>query len=411
MLVKIIALVALFALPLSAWAEFSNASVTQSGRITLATARWQGDKTDLPPAAIVEEVLEGPWNLAESTLPDDATLVSRNANSTRATLRALTLVQKPGQSITRRLVLPLGTRYQMRVLLPFVSGCDTRYQFRLPLGLQGKARKLTVRFGNSQALCTTQVFGQSDAAPAGIRYAPAAFGDGQLLRFVTKATDDQGREFSDEDWFLVYHRGGQARGFSFPLLAGTDEAMDSEGVPENGVRDLFLRQLREATTVTFALHGSPAAVAPTLSQSDPQKITASEMAVQSGRRGWRPPLQLVFADSCSTLAGGAREIPQALGIEDNTLGRAYVGFDAPAVVDGRCAQLFWETLRAGKTVREAVAVAQSYYDAHNVLDGKPYPATLRIVGDPEARLNRLKTAVNSEGSWWELLTVSSGVAP
>ncbi|MGC4042411.1 MAG: hypothetical protein QM758_01250 [Armatimonas sp.] len=403
---KIVALVVLFALALSARAEFSAASITRTGRVTMATVRWSGERADLPPAAIVEEVLEGPWNLSESALPDDATLVSHIAGSTRATLRALTVIEKPGQVITRKLALPLGTHYRMRILLPFVSGCDTRYDFHLPEGVRGGAREFSVRLADGLSLCETKMFGQR-GAPTGIRYAPAALADGQLIRFVTRATDEQGCTFTDEDWFLVYQRGGQARGFSLPLLAGAGEGRDSEAVPENGVRDLFLRQLREATTLTFALHGSPNAVAPTLSLSDPQKVTAAEMALQSERRGWRPPLQLVFADSCSTLAEGARAIPTALGIQDSTPGRAYVGFDAPAVVDGHCARLFWETLRAGKTVREAVAEAQRYYDAHNVLDGKTYPAILRIVGDPEARLNRLKATNSNAAGWWELVTASS----
>jgi hypothetical protein len=406
MITRLTAWAALMFLALCARAEFSAPAVALAGRVTVATARWEGDDADLPPAAIVEETLEGPWNLSEGALPDDATPVSRVAGVTRTRIRALTVVERPGRAITRRLALPPGTRYQMRVLLPFVSGCDTQYPFRLPAGLRGRARALSVHFGDALPLCETHAFGEP-GAPTGIRYAPAALGDGRLVRFVTTATDEQGRTFTDEDWFLTYQRGGQARGFSLPLLAGTTETR-ARATPASGVRALFLRQLREATTLTFALHGSPDAVAPTLSRTDPQTVTAAEMAVQSRRRGWRPPLQLVFADSCSTLANGARAIPDALGISDGTPGRAYVGFDAPAVVDGRCARLFWETLRAGKTVREAVSIAQSYYDTHNTLEGRAYPATLRIVGDPEARLSGLRAAPGTD--WWELMRTGYPIA-
>jgi hypothetical protein len=397
------------ALTLTARAQFSAPTLTRAGRVLTATARWEGDLADLPPAAIVEEVLEGPWNLSESALPDDATPVSRVANSTRATIRALTLIESPGKLVTRRLALPPGTRYTLRVRLPFVAGCDVRYAFRLPIGMTGRAQRFCVRLGDALPLCETDAFGLP-GAPIGIRYAPAALGDGRLVRFIIEATDVQGREFTDEDWFLVYQRGGQTRGFSLPLLAGTTKALAGRGptptdAPESGIREAFLRQLREATTFTFALHGAPDAVAPTLRRDDPQLISAAEMAVQSARRSWRPPLQLVFADSCSTLAGGARAIPAALGITDATPGRAYVGFDAPAVVDGKVARLFWEAMRAGKTVREAVLVAQRYYDAHCFLDGKAYPAALKIVGDPEARLSRLKSS--QSGDWWELIRSDS----
>ncbi len=385
---------------LGARAEYATPQLARQGKVTTASARWAGEPGDLPPAAILEETLTGPWNLSESALPDDATPVARVAGVTRTTLRALTLLESPGRVVTRKVALPPGTSYSLRVLLPFVTGCDVRYKFHLPTGFVGRPEKLAVRLGDGPTLCETKRFGQPEG-PHGIRYAPSALGDGRLLRFVTRATNDDGRVFTDEDWFVVYQRSGQTRGFTLPVAAGAERVSTSPGSPSLGIRDGFLRQLREATTLSFALHGSPTALAPTLRFDDPQKVTTTEMARESGRRSWRPPLQLVFGDSCSTLASGARAIPEALGITDATPGRAYVGFDAPAVVDGKTAWLFWDALRAGKTVREATQSAQSYYDSHNFLDGKTYPATLRIVGDPEVRLGYLQSAPSAD--WWELI--------
>jgi hypothetical protein len=371
---------------LSARAEYSAPRLMYQGKRITAQSQWVGEPGDLPPAAILEETLTGPWNLSESALPDDATPVARVAGVTRTTLRALTLLENPGQRVTRTVALPPGTRYSLRVLLPFVGDGEVRYKFRLPTGFVGQVKKLSVGPGDDSAFfCETERFGDP-TAPRGIRYAPPTLSDGKLVRFVTRATNDDGRIFTDEDWFVLYQKRGQTHGFTLPQAAGTEQTQRLPASKNTKIRDGFLRQIREATTLSFALHGSPTALAPTLRSDDPQKITVSEMARASGRRTWRPPLQLVFGDSCSTLAGGARAIPEALGITDSMPGRAYVGFDAPAVVDGRTAGVFWDALRAGKTVREATSSAQSYYDAHHFLDGKTYPATLRIVGDPEARL-------------------------
>lgn len=382
--------------------QYAAPTLAASAHCLIATAKWEGDDADIPPAAIVEETLDGPRDLDDAVLPDDATPVSRVASGNRVRLRALTLVEKPGKRISRKLTLPTGTRYSLRILLPFVGGGEARYGFRLPEGFSGNLKTLTVRLGDGKTLCETGRFG-AGGAPSGVRYAPAALGDGKLVRFVTTATNDKGQKFADEDWFVTYARSGQARGFSLPLLAGTvraqSDAPSSVAPAEAGLRDALLRHTREATTLTFALHGCPDALAPTLRWDDPQKVTASELATQTARRGWRPPLQLVFADACSTLADGARAIPGALGIKDGDRGRAYVGFDAPAVVDGNTARLFWEALRDGKTVREATGEAQAYYDAHNALGGVTYPALLHIVGDPDARLSRLPGVAPSEGGF------------
>ena len=388
--------------------QYAAPVLARSASCLTATAHWEGDPADLPPAALAEETLDGPRTLVDSAFPDDATPVNRTIAATgRVRLRALTLLSKPGATLTRKLSLPKGTRYSLRILLPFVAGCEARYGFRLPEGFSGNLKTLSVRLGDGKTLCETGSFG-TNGAPSGVRYAPAALGDGILVRFVTTAVNAAGQKFTDEDWFVTYARSGQARGFSLPLLAGTVRAQ--QGAPalpdsaDSGLRDALLRHCREATTLTFALHGCPDALAPTLRWDDPQKVTAAELSAQTARRGWRPPLQLVFADACSTLEGGARTLPTALGIRDGgDPGRAYVGFDAPAVVDGNAARLFWEALREGKTVREATAEAQSYYDAHNTLDGAAYPATLKIVGDPQARLSRLPGLAASDGGF-ELTT-------
>ena len=131
--------------------------------------------------------------------------------------------------------------------------------------------------------------------------------------------------------------------------------------------------------------------------NNPNTTTTGEVAAVVSIRKI-PPINVVYAYSCDTCAGGATGWATAFGIGADAVDRAYVGFDATATFTNgvNASNSFWATLKAGKTVKMAMDIAQIAYTGQG-----NNGANLVLIGDPDTTL--FKNIYKHVGTAWFVL--------
>ena len=138
-----------------------------------------------------------------------------------------------------------------------------------------------------------------------------------------------------------------------------------------------------ATAILINVHGSPTVFSDsTVFNNNPNTATTGEVAAVVSIRKI-PPINVVYAYSCDTCAGGSTGWATAFGIGADAVGRAYVGFDKTAAFRNgvNATNSFWATLKKGETVKMAMKKAQDEYE----VDGNN-GAKLVLIGDPDTTL-------------------------
>ena len=131
--------------------------------------------------------------------------------------------------------------------------------------------------------------------------------------------------------------------------------------------------------------------------NNPNTTTTGEVAAVVSIRKI-PPINVVYAYSCDTCAGGATGWATAFGIGVDAVDRAYVGFDATASKTNgvNASNSFWATLKKGETVMMAMDKAQFEYNR-----GGNNGANLVLIGDPDTTL--FKNIYKHTGVAWFVL--------
>ena len=292
--------------------------------------------------------------------------------------------------------------------VPYVSGTNCKYDFKLPDGIASKnVQHVTITANTSQIFDGDKI---GLAGSSGCYYYSNAFRDSSYILFTTIATDKSGNIFTRMDYFIVYNQywviskkdsGNMSQeNASFdifemrhaPILKPMfgnypHDAVDIDfDAPDGKGPDKFSRAQREATVILFNLHGDPRKVGVNV---PPMFVTSGAIAIQVGKRAYRPNINIVFAESCSTLApsvpGGpySTQLPTAFGIGAGAVDRAYIGFDASSMRNTNVSSIFFDELKLGQTVAYAVAKAQKQYndDTRGIL-----PAKLIMIGDQNTTL-------------------------
>jgi hypothetical protein len=285
-----------------------------------------------------------------------------------------------------------GVMYRVKVYNPYVSSTNAKYYFRYP-NYAPQSGDLTVKLNG-----TTVYTGNSPSSMVGVRFDSTHFADDTVLDFSITSTV-YGKTYTDHDRLIVYnkHMAMACPDFEnvYAIVNSVNGTLGSMNHTLQGStsysKSSFLAEVCESTAVHFSLHGWPNGVHSTNSVPQPE-LLATEIYAATGKKSWRPAINIVFGSACSTSANGAT-MPAAFRTPGTN--GAYVGFDNLGLILGlqKAGDAFWKTLKQGKivngtanpllnTVAYARSAAQDAYDANS----GGYATNCLVQGDGSATL-------------------------